>query len=79
MITHTCMHADINDHIHTFITIVHSQVGWSPLMIASFKGHVDIVRLLVEAKAQLNTQIEVYTANYSYHQYTSRSAYQYIL
>ena len=29
-------------------------------MIASFEGHGDIVRLLVEAKAQLNIQAEVY-------------------
>ncbi|CAI8047040.1 Ankyrin repeat domain-containing protein 29 [Geodia barretti] len=30
--------------------------GWTPLMTASFGGHVEIVRLLVEAKAQLNIQ-----------------------
>ena len=37
----------------------YSQNGWTPLMEASFKGHVDIVRLLIEAKAQINTQKEV--------------------
>ena len=37
---------------------VYSQDDRTPLMIASFKGHVDIVRLLVEAKAQLNRQTE---------------------
>ena len=35
------------------------QTGWTPLMKASFEGHVDIVRLLIEAKAQINTQEEV--------------------
>ena len=29
-------------------------------MAASFKGHVDIVRALIEAKAQVNTQNEVW-------------------
>ena len=28
-------------------------------MIASFQGHVDIVRILIEAKAKINTQNEV--------------------
>ena len=31
----------------------------TPLMTASHKGHVDNVRLLVEAKAQLNKYAEV--------------------
>ena len=29
-------------------------------MTASFEGHVDIVRTLIEAKAQVNTQKEVW-------------------
>jgi ankyrin repeat protein len=37
---------------------IHSQNGWTPLMRASFDGRVDIVRLLVEAKAQINIQTE---------------------
>ena len=36
-------------------------------MEASFEGHVDIVRILIEAKAQINTQNEVCC---SYHQKT---------
>ena len=36
-----------------------SQNGWTPLMTASFNGHVDIVRILIDAKAQINTQEEV--------------------
>ena len=36
-------------------------------MAASFHGHVDIVRMLIEAKAQVNTQEEVCC---SYHQKT---------
>ena len=35
------------------------QYGRTPLMAASFEGHVDIVRVLIEAKAQINTLDEV--------------------
>ena len=35
------------------------QDGRTPLMAASFKGHADIVQLLIEAKAQVDTQEEV--------------------
>ena len=31
-------------------------------MTASFRGHVDIVRMLTEAKAPVNTQDKVYAA-----------------
>ena len=36
-----------------------TQTGWTPLMKASFEGHTDIMRLLIEAKAQINKQKEV--------------------
>ena len=36
--------------------IKYSQNGSTPLITASFEGHVEIVRILIEAKAQLNTQ-----------------------
>ena len=35
-------------------------------MIVSFHGHVDIVRMLIEAKAQVNTQKEVNVNVYVY-------------
>ena len=44
---------------------LYTQNGWTPLMTASFEGHIDIVRILIEAKAQINTQEEVCC---SYHQ-----------
>ena len=36
-----------------------TQDGWTPLMIASLGGYVDTVRMLIEAKAQIDTQKEV--------------------
>ena len=38
------------------------QNGRTPLMMASFNGHADIVQTLIEAKTQINTQDEVYYA-----------------
>ena len=45
-------------------------------MTASFHGHVDIVRMLIEAKAQVNTQEEVHVCC-SYHQKTYRTTISY--
>ena len=36
------------------------QKGQTPLMIPSYEGHSDIVQTLIEAKALVNTQEEVY-------------------
>ena len=43
------------------------QNGWTPLMRASCNGHTDIVQILIEAKAEINTKDEVCC---SYHQKT---------
>ena len=45
--------------------IYSTQDGLTPLMTASFQGHSRVVRILIEAKAQVNTQEEV---SCSYHQ-----------
>ena len=42
--------------VHVALSI---QNGMTPLMKASFEGHVDVVRLLIEAKAQINTRRKV--------------------
>ena len=36
-----------------------TQGGWTPLMTASQFGHVDVVKALIVAKVQVNTQAEV--------------------
>ena len=38
------------------INLTISQKGGTPLMVASINGHVNIVKLLIEAKAHLNIQ-----------------------
>ena len=68
MNTSSIAHTDSTLNV-TLISALHSeystQDGWTPLMAASLGGHVDIVRILIEAKAQINTQREVCC---SYHQ-----------
>ena len=54
-----CIYFSILMNNIIIMLIVHSQSGWTPLMTASFEGHIAIVRLLVEAKAQVNKQTEV--------------------
>ena len=53
------------------------QDGRTPLMTASFQGHADIVQTLIEAKAQINTQKEVYvvptTRKHTSHTHTTSS------
>ena len=40
------------------------QSGRTPLMIASFEGHAGVVQVLIEARAQINTQDKVcYSTN----------------
>ena len=36
-----------------------TQMGRTPVMAASFHGHVDIMRMLIKAKAQINTKDKV--------------------
>ena len=43
--------------------IKYSQHGYTPLIAASFIGHVEIVRILIEAKAQLNIQTKEVLCN----------------
>lgn len=40
--------------IHQYINFFYSQGGWSPLMWASYKGHEDIVALLLEKGADVH-------------------------
>ena len=38
------------------------QDGWSPLMVASEKGHLDVIRTLFEAGAEVNHTNKVHSA-----------------
>ena len=42
------------------------QDGWTALHLAAQEGKVDVVRLLTEAQAQVNTQDEVYIKFFVY-------------
>ena len=42
-----------------FSSVDHVQDGMTPLMLASLKGHVEVVKTLIGSQAQLNTQDKV--------------------
>ena len=48
-------------------------------MEASFHGHVDIVRMLTEAKAQVNTQQKVYVHVHVYSSYHHKHTAQHVI
>ena len=51
---------DIYDVAYRAIVLIHSQDGcWSSLMSASQHNHVEVVKLLIEGGAIVNTQDEV--------------------
>jgi len=50
---------DIYDVAYRAIILIHSQDGWSSLMFASYYNHVDVVKMLIEGRAIVNTQDEV--------------------
>lgn len=51
-----------------YVLFFNTQNGQTPLMVASFKGRVDIVRILIEAKAQVNIKKEVCCSHHTtYH------------
>ena len=56
--------------IHTALLLpmcVFIQNDRTPLMTASFEGHVHIVRILIKAQAQVNTQDEVCCYKITHH------------
>ena len=47
------------------LTVSCLQDGWTALHLAAQEGKVDVVRLLIDAEAQVNIQTEVYI-HYNY-------------
>ena len=43
------------------LTVLCPQDGWTALHLAALQGNVDVVRLLIDAEAQVNIQDKVYT------------------
>ena len=61
-IVHTVCDVLIDVHCSLSLSI---QDGVTPLMAASIKGYVDVVRVLIEAHAHLNQRAEVMYIKYS--------------
>ena len=52
---YTCMGIPLTHHLLMSKPLVMVlQSGWSPLMIASDKGHLDVVKTLIEAGVNVN-------------------------
>ena len=49
----------VQQHGLKFECFFHSQDGMTPILYAAWKGHYEIIRLLVEVKADLNLQQKV--------------------
>ena len=45
----------------TTLTVLYPQKGATALHLAAQEGKVDVVRLLIDAEAQVNTQTKVHT------------------
>lgn len=58
-----CVHADRSPY-----SLVLQQMSWTPLHAASAHGHTEIVKLLVEARAPLETKDKVPCAHLPLHQ-----------
>jgi len=54
-----CVCDDIYDVAYHAIILIHSQDGASSLMFASQDTHVEVVKMLIEGRAIVNTQSEV--------------------
>ena len=50
----------VQQHGLKFEYFFHSQDGMTPILYAAWKGHYEIIRLLVEVKADLNLQQKVW-------------------
>ena len=53
---------DVCSDVNNSIFVFSFQDGWSALMLASLFGHTEIVKYLIEAKASLDLQKQVYCA-----------------
>ena len=51
---------DIYDVAYRAIILIHSQDGWSSVMFASALNHVEVVKMLIEGGAIVNTQNKVW-------------------
>ena len=56
-----CCYKRIHHEKYVCTTVLCPQDGWTALHLAAQEGEVDVMRLLIDAEAQVNIQTEVYT------------------
>ena len=56
-----CCYKVTHKNICIYIETLCPQDGWTALHLAAQEGKVDVVRLLIDAEAQVNIQTEVHT------------------